>query len=50
MGISVAGLADEAAHSPDAMSSSDTLTDEEPMSMPKLFICYLLLWINTSSC
>ena len=44
MGISAAGLVAEATHSPVEMSSSDTFTEEEPMSMPKLFMAVFILW------
>ena len=38
MGISVLGLVDESTQAPDSISSSDTLIEEVPMSMPSAFI------------
>lgn len=38
MGISCAGWVAEATQAPVSMSISDTFTEEEPMSMPKLFM------------
>lgn len=49
MGISWAGWVAEATHAPDSMSMSETFTDEEPMSMPKLFIFRLGLSVVAGS-
>jgi hypothetical protein len=42
MGASVLGLVAELAHLPLSMSSSDTLTDEDPTSIPKEYIAWYI--------